>query len=313
MKSIREIAKLSGVSTATVSRYNNKSGYISKEAAEKIKAVIDEHGYTPNDLVTSIIKKNSTTIGVIVQDILNPFFPEIICEIEKQANKYGYRIILCNAVNNYDLEEAHYNYLLSHRVRAMIVVNTSNEIIYANCPIPLVGIEKKIGTFPYVTSDNYNGASEGALHLIKNGATNILFISSDETNYISNLRKSGFLKVVKDNNIDYNVIGSNQEEINITDIKGYDAIFCWNDLVAHQIYKLLYNNKINVPNQVQLLGFDNLDINKLFAYNLSTINQDISGLGICCIELVIKEINGTNNYKDEVVLPITFLNGNTTK
>ncbi len=315
MKSIREIAKLSGVSTATISRYINKSGYISDKTVEKIEKVLAENEYHPNKLTTAIINGRSTDIALIVQNIMNPFFAQLVDEIESLIENTEYNLIICNCKGNVEKEKMYYKNLLEKRIAGILVINTNDEHIYANKAVPIIGIEKRILDFPKVAISN----QQALLKIFDNvefGQSHILMVKGQENSHSSNLRTKYFKQLATANNCTYDIYQiadtpqalKNKSEI---DYFKYTSIFCWTDVVAHKIYSEIAQTDLKVPDDIQLIGFDGLSINTIFPYKLTTIDQNIRNIGSTSINNLIKCIN--NEYVADIYLKCDIVVGTTTR
>lgn len=309
MKSIREIALLSGTSTATVSRYVNKTGSVSDKTASKIQAVIDEHGYIPNKLTQAIIENDSKMIGLIVENVTNPFFPELLNEIGAEVEKLGYTLVVCNTSGDIETEQNFVIKLSEFRVSGFIVVNSLDPTIYENVKIPIVSVERKISNSSFIVSDNKKGAMLATKALINRGRKKLLFISNLNLNEVTKIRRDKFIEICKFNNIEFNYISKDIDDITYDDISQYDGIFCWNDLSAHRVLALVSKNGKSVPEDVSVVGFDNLDLNNLFAYKLTTINQDLANIGRESIRLLNNLIN-KHSY-EEIIVDTDFVDGDT--
>lgn len=314
MKSIREIAKLSGVSTATVSRYINNSSNVSELTAQKIEKVLSKNEYHPNKLTTAIINGRSNDIALIVQNIMNPFFAQLVNEIENLIEDTEYNLIICNSNGSAEKERQYYKNLLEKRIAGILVINTSDENIYANKAIPIIGIEKRILDFPKVAISN-----QSALNLIfknvKIENCSTLMIKGHNRNHSSNLRLKYYKMLAEDNNCECDIyeIDDDVEKLkNDTEIdySKYEFVFCWTDIVAHKVYSEICKQGLTVPQDIQLVGFDGLTINNLFSYRLSTIDQQINNIGSVAINNLISSISG-NNVED-VYLDCKFIKGDTT-
>lgn len=170
------MAKAAGVSVATVSRYLNNKGYISEEAKRVIAKAVDELNYQPSMIARSLSTKQSTFIGLIVPDIVNPFFPELARAIEDVALVYGYTVILCNSDENLEKEINYVKTLQQKYVAGFIVASSHVEADhYMGLDIPIVAIDRRIhSSIPYIATDNRKGARIGTQHLLDSGCTQIL-------------------------------------------------------------------------------------------------------------------------------------------
>ncbi len=315
MKSIREIAKLSGVSTASISRYMNKKGNVSESTIAKIEAVLAENEYHPNKLTTAIIKGRSCDIALIVQNIMNPFFAQLVDEIELLIEDTEYNLIICNCKGNADKERAYYKNLLEKRIAGILVINTNDEAIYSNKTVPIIGIEKRVLDFPKVAISN-----KSALNKIFNNVNmqnvHTLLIKGQDNNHSSTLRTKYYKALAKQNKCTYDIleVSDNMEKLNDVysiDYSIYDTVVCWSDIVAHKIYGDIVDQGLTVPEDIQLIGFDGLTINGIFSYQLTTIDQQIGNIGNVAINNLINSING--NKVEDIYLDPIFVKGNTTR
>ncbi len=314
MKTIREIAKLSGCSTATVSRYINKKDYVSEKTAKKIQDVIDKHDYSPNSLTISLMKGYANYLAIIVQDIASPYLSKIISMIEENAYIHGFSIIVCCAEQSTEKEMEIIEELKKKRVAGLIVIGTTDEKIYQNLEIPLVAIERKIKNRQLISTNNEQGIK---LILENNNLKEkkILFVGSPKNSINSQERERYFIE----NNVqrEFKIVHANNEatmdEISEYIIKNkFNLIVCWNDLYAHRIYASLYKHKISIPDAVELIGFDNLALNIYFQYQLTTIKPDLEDLCEKVVHYLIKSIVTKEVYED-IKVGVSYVKGTTTK
>lgn len=302
MANIREIAKKAGVGIATVSRYLNDTGYVSDEVKVKIQKVIEELNYKPNALARAIFTKNSKTIGLMVPNISNPFFNQMASVIEEYANNMGYTIFLCNTDDNVEKERNYLDVLQSHRVAGIIVARSKCEEAYSHIEIPVISFESYISDkIITVSSDNYNGGKIAFDHLYESGCRNILHVRGPKSFEATEERYRGFLDGAREKNLEIDfiefesdfqvtMIESNIEDLN--KIGEYDGIFVFNDIAAATVMKFLKQREVKIPEEVQIIGFDNSFICELLHPSLTTISQPIQQIGTAAIGLLIKLING---------------------
>ncbi|WP_129599709.1 LacI family DNA-binding transcriptional regulator [Anaerophilus nitritogenes] len=304
MSNIREVAKKAGVGIATVSRYLNDTGYVSDEVKVKIKKAIDESNYKPNALARAIFTKNSKTIGLMVPNISNPFFNQMASIIEEYASNKGYHILLCNTDDNEEKERKYLDVLQSHRVAGIIVSRSQCKEVYKNIEIPIVSFENHISDqIITISSDNYQGGKIALDHLYEKGCRKILHIRGPQSFEATELRFKGFVDEAKEKKIEIDYIEFESDfqvkmlRENIDDIKNirkYDGIFVFNDIAAAIIMKFLKKIGVKIPQEIQIIGFDNSFICELLHPSLTTINQPIQELGKTTIDILIDLINGEN-------------------
>ena len=171
MASIREVAKLAGVSPATVSRVINGTANVDDEKKQRVLKVINETGFRPNELARALFKQSSKIIGVIVPNIENPFFSELSKAIEEEAYENGYKMLLCNSNNNEEKELMNIQMLNQLKADGLIMVTDSNNTIknLEDNGFPVVLVDRKlskINEIAIVESDNYSGGKIATKHLI---------------------------------------------------------------------------------------------------------------------------------------------------
>lgn len=301
MSNIREIAERAGVSIATVSRYLNGSGYVSDESKLKIQKEIDKSGYIPNALAKAVFTKSFKTIALMIPNITNPFFNQMAAVIEEYANKMGYTLFLCNTEDNKKKEAEYLEVLKGYRVAGIIATRSQYKKGYMNIQIPVVSFENHISpSIITVSSDNYNGGRMAFDHLYKKGCRNILHIRGPKTFEATELRYKGFLNAAKEKGIevdivefetDFHVRMLEDSLSNIKNIDNYDGIFVFNDIAAAMVMKHLKSKGIDIPNEIQVIGFDDSFIGELLHPSLTTIRQPVKDLGSLAVKLLVQQIN----------------------
>ncbi len=316
MATIRDVSKLAGVSVATVSRVINKKGYVSKETEEAILNAMKMLNYTPNDVARRLAGKKSNTIGLIIPNILNPFFPEIARAAEDTANKLGFNLILCNADNNREKENQYYEMLINKQVDGIIIASYTAKpedlISLMERNIPIVALDREYNGFdiPSIKADDIVGGKLAAEHLIECGCKKIAHITGPM--YIESFqeRLEGFEKVLKENNI------YNSQFVKIDDISlkgGYEAtkkllqekkeidgIFAGNDILAIGCYKALNDLGYELYKDVKLIGYDGLESNINYL-EISSVAQPMYSLGKYAVELLVKKIKNEEDIRKEKV------------
>ena len=160
MTSIREVAKIAGVSPATVSRVMNGTANVDERKKQRVLEAIEKTGFRPNELARALYKKSSRMIGVIVPDIENPFFSELSKAAEEQAYRTGYRILLCNSDDDPQKEMMNIQMLVQMKADGIIITTNcdSTSQVLEDCPIPVVVVDRKLkgksGT-AFIEADHY--------------------------------------------------------------------------------------------------------------------------------------------------------------
>jgi len=197
---IKDIARRAGVSAATVSKVlNRKDQFISEETREKIWSLVKELDYTPNSIARSLITRSSRVIGIIVPDILNAYFTELVRACDQAARERGYSTILCNSDSEPEKEASHLTFLASHGVDG-IVLAASDLIpdagLLQKLRIPLVSMDREVPDLDClaarIDTDYETGAFLSASHLIRSGHTRIAFVSGNPAASNTKIRRAGF-------------------------------------------------------------------------------------------------------------------------
>lgn len=325
MASIRDVAKLAGVSPATVSRVMNGTANVDAEKKERVLQAIADTGFVPNAVARSLFKKSAMTIGLIIPSIENPFFTQLASAIEKTADEYGYRLIFCNTGDGIEKEKAALTMLESMNADGIILTTSHNEIepLVEQCRVPVVITDrliKKTSASNYVHCDHYSGGRMAMEHLLDCGCENVVCVKGPQAVSSAKARYEGYRDVCKEQGIteqtidcDYDFYaGLTMTEELLERYPQVDGIVVCNDMVAISIYKVLHKKNISVPEQIQLIGFDGIFLADLLTPELTTIAQPIEEIGRKAAELIIhKEEHDTE--ENEFILPAKLIIRETTK
>lgn len=292
---IRDIAKEAEVSVATVSRYINNISYTSVATGKKIQAVMDRLNYQPNEIARGLAKKKSNTIALIIPDITNPFFPELVNAIEEVARLKGYSLLLATSRED-DLQNANlWRSFQSRYVDGLILATfqfTKEDIKGMNgLEIPFVRVDRAADLSSHsIGVDNYYGAQLAVQHLIEVGCKRIGHISGPASFYPSIERMNGFKIVMEKEFPDKEIImyegdfslesGKKLTEVMMKQHPDVDGIFLANDLMAIGALKALKSLHIIVPDEMAVIGFDGIKLTEMVEPVLSTIEQPIYDIGI---------------------------------
>jgi len=312
---INDVAKYANVSIATVSRYLSNNGYpIKEQTKESIKKAIEKLSYTPN-IVGRMLKTNkSMDVGVIIPTILNPYYPSVIYGIEKKAREKGYNILLCNSQRDMDLQKQYVNTLIQKQVKGLIISSIKEDydlyLDIINKGIGLVSLEDdvQIDKVGQVLFDYKKGACMAIEHLIGLGHTKIAFLTSPLVRQSRKDILNGYMKCLKDNNIEYIKVIEIDEENEYENgallaaklLKEKDlptAILAVNDMVAYGIMQYLSQNNIKVPEQMSVVGFDDLIISKMMNPALTTISQPSQETGAKAVSMLFDILDGKKPNK----------------
>ncbi|MEA1974297.1 MAG: LacI family DNA-binding transcriptional regulator [Bacillota bacterium] len=303
---IKDIAKEAKVSTATVSKVlNRKDHRISDQTRNLVLKIAKDKNYIPNSMARSLVTKKTNTIGLILPDITNPFFPELARGAEDKANEEGYMIMFCNTDDKAEKESKYLNMLAQKMIDGIILTQSANmegnSKILNELKIPLVLIDRDIdieNVQGKVLVNNFEGAYNAVEYLIKKDRKKIAFITGPLSTTTSNDRLDGYKKGLIDNKIDINSKlilegeykgewGTEATKILLEDKIEFDAIFCGNDLIAVSVIKTLKKFNLNIPNDVSVIGYDNIYLSEIVEPPLTTVNQPVYQMGYEAAGLLI--------------------------
>ncbi|AQP76072.1 LacI family DNA-binding transcriptional regulator [Listeria monocytogenes] len=314
--SIKDIAKLSGVSVATVSRVINDNGRFSEETREKVLAVIKETNYQMNFSAKSLRMNKSFSVGILVPDISNYFFSSVVQQIEAILFNQGYSTIICNTGRNLDKEMAYLNMLESKMVDGLIVISGADEFgfKYTNAEngIPYVCIDRqpkdKKDTI-FISSNHYQGAFEATEALIHAGVKSpVIFMHSRQSSSAKE-RLKGFQDALKKNNIRYDPdvskftvdlqIHDYQKSIItfVNEVTTMDGIFAINDNIALELLNLLPTIGKKIPNDIKVIGFDDTPQCNYTVPKLSSVKQNIPKIAQITVDNLITIIKNPKQKK----------------
>ncbi|NKE04759.1 LacI family DNA-binding transcriptional regulator [Mesobacillus selenatarsenatis] len=322
---IKEIAELTGVSTATVSKVLNNTGRYSEETRKKILDVVQEYDYRPNAVAKSLRTRRSKTIGVIVPDITNEFFAQIVLAIEKYCGPKGYSVFICNTDENGEKELQYIKELELKGVDGLIHLIGSDELFNVETNLPVVCIDRKpmAHNAAFITSDNFQGGYLAASELIEKGCKKILLIRDYRVGHPTLERQKGFKAALKEKKIPFNEeeqvlnveVGIEQGKKAVQElIKNgnfdFDGVFATTDWLAFGAKLALEENGIKIPEEVKIIGFDNINLAKYSS--VSSIHQDKEAMGQKAAENLINRIELNIHTNDVIKLPVTLVSRSST-
>lgn len=304
---------MADVSTATVSMIlNNKDDSISSATKERVLKIIKENNYIANKVARSLVTRRTKTIGLIIPDIANPFFPELARGAEDKANEANYNIIFCNTDDDLDKEEKYINMLAEKMVDGIIFTQsakrTGDIVGIERTTIPIILIDRNVENENIkgkVLVNNEAGAYHAVKHLIEKGYRRIVLITGESTAGTSLERIVGYKKALQEYGLPFHEddiwIGHFRSEWGEEAIKlilerriSFDAVFCGNDLIAISVIKTLKNVGFNIPGDVGVVGFDDIYMAKMIDPELTTVRQPNYEMGYKAVELLIGFLEKTD-------------------
>lgn len=321
MTSIKDVAKLAGVSTATISRTLSDPELVSEKTRKKVREAIRESGYVANSLARSFRTKKSDTVLVLVPDISNPFYSTIIQGIESVARDNGYRVILGDTQQDQERERSYAGMVQQRQADGIILLGSSipfetpAELTRAEPSWPplVMACEYLDVGLPTVRIDNVAAAEDAVSHLVRLGHKKIAFINGPEHSPLSVDRHKGYRQAIETAGIIYDealtVAGDYSLESGVAATKSLlagssqpTALFAANDEMAIGALKEIKAAGLQVPGDVSVVGFDDIQFADFCDPPLTTVHQPRTEIGRSVMELMLAILSGERPSEDEIVL-----------
>lgn len=293
---IKDVAKLAGVSTATVSSVMSGRRGVSRELSERVMRAVEASGYRPNLVAQSLRDQRTKTIGVSVPDITNPFFNGIVRAIDAEAFDAGYHLLLVSNDERSTVERTRVEHLIARQVDGLIIIPTEDEVVYADGllrkRVPTVFVDRGSPKLPFdlITVDNYRAAYDGTRYLNTLGHSRVAAVGTSTDLHNIRQRLAGFNAALGD-------VGVPQEDSvvaapGLDDVDGArivlellraehppTALFCLTNRMALHAVCAVHNRGIRVPEELSILGFDDVEWVTAVQPPVSTVAQPLHELG----------------------------------
>jgi LacI family transcriptional regulator len=325
MATITDVAELANVSIATVSRVLNGSAYVSPELVERVQKAIDQLGYRPNVLARHLRRSENPTIGILIPNSKNPFFAEMAKGIEDYCFDQGYIAVLCDTDDQPAKAIGHLDLLYMQRVAGFVVVSpgdiTSRLQTLLEEGNQIVVTDRPLSTLPTdsVTSDNYGGGYQAVEHLLKLGHRRIGFMLSNLKHETIQGRWKGAQDAMREAGVEIDplLVDNGGDELPGSGYKGAasilrhknppTAIFAFNELMAFGVLRYAYEQNIQVPCDLSVIGFDDMMLAQYSTPSLTTIRQPKYELGQKAAEILLRRVQGDNSPIEVVTLPTELI------
>ena len=315
---LEDVAEYANVSPTTVSRVLNNRGPISDKTRKKVNDAIDELGYFPNEIARSLYGNKSNLVGVLFPNVSNPFYSEMVTELEKILSEMGYKVLLCNTYNNLEKETKYLKMLLSNQVDGIIVGSRNHPSeIYQKANLPIVAIDRFVSSeVPNVRSDNYHGACLATEYLLKKNCQKIVLFtgSPEEELKRGDDRVKGHIDTLTKNHREsfiFQVSFDEDEEFQKRKVKEYlaehpdiDGAFATGDTLAGILNTMACQKGKNI----EIVGYDGTDTFLNFCGDISTIRQPIKEMAQAAIDVMLDILDGNYQGKNrEIIFPIQLI------
>jgi LacI family repressor for deo operon, udp, cdd, tsx, nupC, and nupG len=319
---IADVARYAKVSPATVSRVLNNTANVSNEMRKKVLHAVKELQYRPNQMGQALRTKKSNMLLVVVSDMGNSFFSDILYGMDETAQRYGYNLLVVSTYFNAQRELKMLEFLDNKTVDGSVLLATNlikEDIDRYASRYPIIQCCEYVedANAPHISIDNYSAACQVVKYFINAGHNRIAYIGQNNTFISSNLRESAYVETLKENNIPYRPEyvkkGSHSFDFGVTSMQELlkleerpTAAFVISDRIAAGCLRALAYSDVSVPDEMSIIGFDNIDISKMVTPPLSTVAQPMRQLGNMAIEMLIEKICGyqinKNIYLDHEII-----------
>ena len=326
MSTLKDVAERAGVTVTTVSRMLNNRGYVSEKTKNKIRQAMKELNYRPNEFARALSLQRSNFIGLIVPSARNMFFSKVIDSVERQVSKHGYKLLLCTSNLEPKKEFEYFDMLSANKVAGVIIASHTQDIDKKiNLNAPVISIDRIISPqIPAICSDNYQGGVLAAEHLISKGCKKLAHISgSIHLNMDANKRYYGFKDVCEKKGVPHILIDATEEQFlsmnydsivnmlldNYPDV---DGIFTSNDIIAAQVIATCSRRGIKIPDQIKVVGYDDIDLCTIFNPSITSIRQAISEISLYAVESIISKAEKDKPIPSCIIFPVELIERETT-
>lgn len=304
-----DVASLAGVSPSTVSNVVRGSDVVAPRTRRRVQAAIEQLAYRPNALARHLLQGRATTIGVITRDLANPFYAEMASLVEREVARFGFAAMFCATEGDDDREEQAIGLMLENRVSGLVFLSflgrPSEVEKKINGQVPVVFVAAEEPWADSVSVDEHRGGELVARHLIELGHRRLGFVGPRQPDRADARRLEGFLRAVADARLRPTVMAWDPPDGAVTIggvladwptiLGGRDAptgIFAANDFAAIDLLDVADSLGIRVPDNLSIVGFDDVDMARLRRINLTTVSQSREALVRLGVDALFGRIEG---------------------
>ncbi|GAS81725.1 LacI family DNA-binding transcriptional regulator [Paenibacillus amylolyticus] len=323
MTTIKDVAQLAGVSVATVSRVINDRGYVHADTRKKVEDAVKALNFSPNEVARSLYKRKSKLIGLLLPDITNPYFPQLARGVEDRMQEQDYRLIFGNSDEDEQKEQDYIQTFIQNNVVGVISsTNYPHSSIYEKLKIPVVFLDRTSLDRPSVYADGREGGRLAAREIINRGSRRITVMQGPSQIRPAQDRFEGAIEIIRDAGLDYHVIQTTSFSINEAGVwaeelfRKYadtDGVIASNDIAAMAVLHEASRIGRKVPDDVQVIGFDDIPMSSLLSPALSTIRQPAYEMGREAAGLLIQLVEQAAIENKNIQLPVSFIERGTTR
>ncbi len=325
MASIRDVAKIAGVSVSTVSHVINQTRFVSKESQTKVLAAMEELNYTPNRLASSLRRKDkrTNTLGLLIPDSTNPFFAEVLRGVEDACFDAGFSVFLCNSDDDPKKEHNYIEVLLGKQIDGIILVSAGTHddslLMLENNRVPFVLVDRELpgAVIDSVLVDNKTGGYQATNYLVELGHKRIGCIAGPSLLNPSAARVEGYRMALSENNIlddnlvfmgDFRAQSGTDAAKQMLDLGNPPtAIFACNDMMALGALHAADEAQLSVPGDISIIGFDDIPLASFTIPPLTTVAQSGQEMGLQAAKMVISRIENSNLPARQAILSTSLV------
>lgn len=315
MATLKDVAKKVGVSVATVSYVLNGRGSVSEAVSEKVLKAVEELDYRPNRRAQAMRTGTSKLLGMILPDLTKPYFPELAQKVESAARSAGFSVVLVDCQDQLETEQQGFDLLRQQGVDGVIWFPIADRIPRGldKLGCPMVLIDQPMPGFDTVHCDFVQGGKMQAEYALRTGHRKVALLTGPLSVDSACQRRRGFvdaakgkLEIVWERQVPFSTRLSDEVCELLADPQ-VSLVVCADDLIAIGVMDALKSHGVPVPQQVSVIGFDNIPWGRLVSPALTTINQPIADIGAQAVQLLIDKINLSDRPAGETVLPVSLV------
>lgn len=316
---MREVADLAGVSMATVSRVLNGSNKVDPLLAERVRSAISTLKYQPSRVARTLAGSRSTLLGLLVTDIQNPFFIEMMRGVEEVSQEHGYLLVICNTGEDARKEQQYIEILAAEQVAGIVVVPTQERLQWIEQltlrHIPIVAVDRRVHdrSIDSVLIDNALAAKEAVAHLVTNGYRRIAIVTGPRSATTANERLLGYRQALQEAGIALNstlelrgpfneVAGQSLTQTVLNLDPPVDALITANNRLTIGALRTLHARRKVVPNDIALVGFDEVNWAVPDLVSITTVTQPAYELGRTAVLRLLQRLQQPDVPRQEIIL-----------
>ena len=318
MATIKDVAALAGISYTTVSHVLNKTRPVSEPVRLKVEEAIARLDYVPSAVARSLKAKSTATIGLLVANSLNPYFAELARGIEDYCERNNYCVILCNCDDDPDKQRSYLRVLLEKRVDGLVVASAGGDAGLASglagVRTPMVIVDRSLEGIDadLVRIDHEQGAYLATRHLLDLGHRAIACIGGPAITSVAHMRKAGYLRALSEAGVtpnddwmiesDFSCTGGYEAAGRLLSGDRPSAIFACNDMMGIGVLRAAAERHIRVPEQLSVIGFDDVQMSRYVYPALTTVGQSILQLGETAAQVLLRRIATPQQAVEQLIV-----------